>query len=118
MKAIFLAGLLALSATCVGAANYKSEKIILPGGQEVEVVTVPDNVPLEVGAKQFMKDKANRGIAPTIDSLRKRLEQLEISEAARTKADAVNAYKMAELERKVAGMQKQITALHGKKADK
>jgi hypothetical protein len=31
---------------------------------------------------------------------------------------SIQNYKIAELERKVAGMQKQITILHGKKADK
>lgn len=48
----------------------------------------------------------------------KRLTALEEIATAATKKSKQDDYRIAELERVVAGLQKQVTILHGKKADK
>lgn len=52
------------------------------------------------------------------EALRKRVEQLELADVERTKRDAVQLYKNADVERRLKGVQEQITILHSSKADK
>lgn len=69
---------------------------------------------LSITSNAFALDKT----VNTHAGLQKRIESLEAQCKATYKVNNIAGARLDELERKVAGIQKQITVLHAKKADK
>lgn len=113
MKSLFTAITLTMLLTGITYAQGVSDTA-LHDWQHEDMRSMKQNEALTV---EQLKKRTD-GMVARDESVRKRVEVLESFVEAKAKQLAVANYKIDELERKVAGMQKQITILHAKKQDK
>lgn len=103
--------------SATGLANELSEQAKVVAGQ-YDVLEAQDKEIKELQERVKTLEMKASSMVARAEAMRARLELIETAESERVKKDAQRAYVDAEVERRLSGVQDQITILHASKASK